>query len=173
MMVQMITNTTRQTQLATRAIVARDPLSRLVGLLGHRNLAKGSGLVLQPCSSIHMFGMRFGIDAIYVDRNNTVVRVVPNLLPWQIGPIEPLADYIIELPLGTVNATQTQIGDQLQRNELLKDSVWCFQNYSTSSSLHVVWSANRKEDGYVHNVSQNGHRNINTLITVSNVVMRW
>jgi len=35
------------------------------GLLGRRELPDGEGILLRPCASIHMFFMRFAIDAVF------------------------------------------------------------------------------------------------------------
>lgn len=106
-------NVTRQAPLAEDARLAADPMSRLVGLLGKKELPQGNGLVLRPCSSIHMFGMRFAVDALYVDSHDRVIQAVSALAPWHIGPIDARAEYVIELPAGTIAATQTTIGDRL------------------------------------------------------------
>ena len=108
-----IMNLTRSASLANAATVAADPFTRFIGLLGKRSLPSGGGLLLRPCSSIHMFGMRFPIDAVYVAADNTIVKMVSHLAPWQIGLIVPQAEYIIELPAGTIATTTTCIGDQL------------------------------------------------------------
>jgi len=113
-----IANLTRKTTLAQHARVAGDPISRAIGLLGRRGLAQGDGLVLRPCSSIHMFGMRFAIDALYLDAQGAVVHAVSHLAPWRIGPIEPRAEVIIELPSGTLVATQTVPGDEIALQEV-------------------------------------------------------
>ncbi len=108
-----ITNLTRGTDLAQEARLAQDPVTRLLGLLGRRSLPAGGGLVLRPCSSIHMLGMRFAVDALFLDSRYRVVRAVSRLRPWRIGPIEPRADSIIALPAGAIDATGTAVGDQL------------------------------------------------------------
>ncbi len=106
-----VLNVSRQTPLATHARLAADPFSRLIGWLGRRTIGSGEGLILQPCSSIHMFGMRVTIDALYVDGSGIVVHAVRQLRPWHIGPIDPRAAYVVELPAGTIEATGTTTGD--------------------------------------------------------------
>ena len=58
-----------------------------------------------------MFGMHFAIDALYLDEQQRVVRVVHRLGPWRIGPMDPGAEYVIEMPAGTLAPTQTMLGD--------------------------------------------------------------
>jgi hypothetical protein len=74
----------------------------------------GAALVIDPCSSIHMFGMRFPIDVLYVDRQHRVVRLQQGIKPWRIGPLFTKgARYVVELPVGTIERTGTTVGDEL------------------------------------------------------------
>ena len=109
-----IINTTRSAVLAARAGFANSMFSRAVGLLGKNQLPEEEGLVIDPCTSIHMFFMRFAIDALYVSGDGIVLRVVPHLRPWRLGPIVLRSRYVVELPAGTAARTGTQPGDQLR-----------------------------------------------------------
>ena len=93
-----VVNTTRQVVLAERAGFADSITTRGLGLIGQATLPAGSGLVIDPCTSIHMFFMRFAIDALYVAQDGSVLRVVARLRPWRIGPIVLRARYVVELP---------------------------------------------------------------------------
>jgi uncharacterized protein len=79
--------------------VARNPLTRMRGLLGRRGLAEGEGLLLEPAGSIHTFFMRFPIDVVFLDREQRVVRVVPNLRPWRTAGVRK-ARAVLELAAG-------------------------------------------------------------------------
>lgn len=107
-------NRTRHVYLAETAQCANTFWSRARGLLGHSGLPDGEGLVIHPCRCVHMLGMRFSIDAIYVSATGSVVAVVPNLRPGRIGPYVPQADWVLEVPAGTIGTTGTQKGDLLR-----------------------------------------------------------
>ena len=109
-------NTTRKQKIATSARVAKSILSRLCGLLLSPPLTAGEGLYLVPCNSIHMFGMRFAIDVIFVDRNGVVVGLVKEIRPWMMSKLYWRAHGCLELPPGTIDATGTASGDQLSFN---------------------------------------------------------
>jgi uncharacterized protein len=79
-----------------------------------RQIERGEGMLIDPCSSIHTFWMRFPIDVIYVDREGRVVRADRSMKPWRIGPVFTGSRWVVELPSGTIDATGTQIGDLLQ-----------------------------------------------------------
>jgi len=90
--------------------IADTAWSRLRGLLGRSRLEAGEGLLLRPSGSIHMFFMRFPIDAVFCDRQLTVLKVVPNLRPWRTAGARG-AHVTIELAAGA--AAGVAPGDRL------------------------------------------------------------
>ncbi len=108
-----IVNKTRGTTIASGATAARTFWHRLVGLLGHRLLAPGEGLLIEPCRSVHTAFMRFAIDVVYIDRALRVVKVVHDLKPYRVSAALLNAHAVIELPSGTVTQSRTAVGDVL------------------------------------------------------------
>lgn len=108
-----VENVTRGTTVAERCRVASSARDRTVGLLGTAELRPGEGLLIERSPSIHMFFMRYAIDALFVDRRYRVRRVVPNLRPWRIVAWARGARDCIELPIGTIARTGTVVGDEL------------------------------------------------------------
>ena len=110
-----IWNLTQQTTVATNVERAQSFWSRGRGLMLRGTFPEGSALVIDPCSSIHMFFMRFPIDVLYMDSEDRVVRAQVGVKPWRVGPLWTRgAKYVIELPEGAITRSQTQIGDRLQ-----------------------------------------------------------
>ena len=70
--------------LGVRAEVARSFVERARGLIGRRNLAPGEGMLILKCNAIHTCFMRFPIDAVFLDRNNHVVKTVRDIRPWRL-----------------------------------------------------------------------------------------
>lgn len=85
--------------IVPRLAVAATPLSRAVGLLGRAGLPPGTGLLITPCDAIHMFFMRFAIDAVFLDGEMRVVGVRPGLRPWRLACCRG-ARAVLELPAG-------------------------------------------------------------------------
>jgi len=93
-------------------LIAESPWLRMKGLLGRADLPDGEGILLRPASSIHMAFMRFPIDAVFVARDLTVLKVVRNLAPWRMAS-KRRAHAVLELPAGTCERSGVREGDRL------------------------------------------------------------
>jgi uncharacterized membrane protein (UPF0127 family) len=110
----MIRNRTRNTTIATTVEIANDPGASMKGLLGRREFPQGEALIIRHCQSIHMFFMKFPIDAIFCNDQDKVVGLCKDIKPFHLSPIFFKALYVIELPTGTITTSNTQIGDQVE-----------------------------------------------------------
>ena len=108
-------NRTRTTYLATDLLIARTHWTRFRGLMAtdSSRFTRGQGLWISPSHGIHTFAMRFPIDAVYLDRDRTVVHIEEGLKPWRMAPIRIQAASVLELPTGTISESQTALGDQV------------------------------------------------------------
>lgn len=110
-----VRNVTRGTTVASDVRVAKSMIARGRGLMFESGLARDAGMLIEPCGSIHMFFMRFALDVLYVDRNDRVVRAQRGIKPWRVGPLRTRgARYVIELPVGTIERSASEVGDQLR-----------------------------------------------------------
>jgi uncharacterized protein len=82
------------------------------GLLGRRGLDDGEGLLIRPTSSIHMFFMRFPIDAVFLDRELRILKIVPDLKPWRIAGKKE-AKQVLEMGAGEAARRGLEPGQQL------------------------------------------------------------
>src|SRR5438874_11681286 len=106
-----IVNLTRQSTLADKAERADTFWSRGRGLMFTPPLPAGGGLVIEPCSSIHMFFMRYPLDILFLDKQGKVVFMYRGIKPWRLGRVVRGARLAIELPEGTIAESGTQVGD--------------------------------------------------------------
>ncbi len=109
-------NESRGTVLAEHVEVAASLWARFMGLMGRPSLLRGHGLWLGG-NGIHMMFMRFPIDAVFLgkagaDGSRPVRSVHRGLRPW-IGlvPLVRGAEGVLELPVGTIDASSTAVGD--------------------------------------------------------------
>jgi uncharacterized membrane protein (UPF0127 family) len=89
-------------------------LRRLVGLLGERSLASGCGLFIVPSQAIHTVGMAFPIDVVFVDKKYSVVGVREAVRPFRVTRVFWKAFGVLELPVGTISNSGTEVGDQIK-----------------------------------------------------------
>lgn len=108
-----VLNETKGSTLGLQVELADNFWTRLKGLLGKSELSMGAGLILKPCNSIHSFFMKFPFDAIFLNRDDQVVRVMENIKPGRIIMPVVNAVQVIELPAGTIKSTQTEGLDKI------------------------------------------------------------
>jgi len=112
-------NVTRGTVLASQLESAGGLWGKFMGLMGRPSLPSGCGLWLPDSNGIHMMFMRFPIDAVFVSRPDPsglrrVVSVHRSLPAWRgIVPLVRGAHGVLELPVGTIDASATAVGDEV------------------------------------------------------------
>ena len=106
-------NQTKGKELASQVRVARSLWARFWGLMGRRSLPEGDGVLITPCSSVHTFFMRFPIDVIFLDRDNSVVKIVPAMRPWRTALGGRGARSALELDAGAAESNGLEPGDVL------------------------------------------------------------
>jgi hypothetical protein len=113
-------NATRATVLAERLENGASIWAKFMGLMGRRSLPAGDGLWLPGENGIHMLFMRFPIDVVFVSRadgqtGRRLVLSARHAVPpwrgvvWWVGG----AKGVLELPVGTIDATGTAVGDEI------------------------------------------------------------
>jgi uncharacterized protein len=106
-------NSSRETTLADRALIANTSKTRKIGLLKHDRLEPGEGLWITPCEGVHTVGMKFPIDVLFLDKRRKVVKIRAAMPRWRMSACL-WAHSVLELPSGTAAGTQTKSGDQLE-----------------------------------------------------------
>lgn len=107
-----ITNQTRGTVVCETAVIADNPWLRFRGLLGRDSLPAGEGILLTPSPSIHSAFMKFEFDAVFLDRNMKVVRLVERMPRWKARGAKG-ARSVLELAAGEIQRRGVQVGDEL------------------------------------------------------------
>ena len=100
-------------ELAQQVEVATSFFKRLKGLMFRAKLEQGTALLLSPCPQIHTCFMRFPLDVVFLDKNNTVVYIMENLKPWRLSPIVYRAAKTLEMPAGTLQK-RIKIGQKVR-----------------------------------------------------------
>jgi uncharacterized membrane protein (UPF0127 family) len=101
---------TLDTEPVAEVEVARSFAARSRGLLGREGVT--TGLVLEPASSVHTFGMRFAIDVAYVARDGRVLAV-STMPPQRMGLPRWRSRWILETEAGRMSSWGIRPGRRL------------------------------------------------------------
>ncbi len=112
MRVSQVVNERTGQVVGTHIADASGPWNSLKGLMLQKSLPDGHGLVFRPARGIHTHLMRFPIDLIFFDKQDTVVKIRPAMVPWRFDFTN--AAGVIEMPAGTASANDIRSGDRLR-----------------------------------------------------------
>lgn len=98
--------------------VANSFLKRARGLMGRADLPGHAGMLLVPYpgGALHMWRMKFAIDAIFITRDGIVTDFVENLAPGKFyapTPQHGKPHAALELPFGTIARVNVTRGETL------------------------------------------------------------
>jgi uncharacterized membrane protein (UPF0127 family) len=95
-----------------RVIVADRAHRRMRGLLGRRYLREGEGMVLRPAWSIHTAFMQFPIDVVFLDADQVVVKIEPEVRAWRTVSHRGARE-VVELSAGECRRRGLEVGDRV------------------------------------------------------------
>jgi uncharacterized membrane protein (UPF0127 family) len=98
--------------VAESVTVADSTGRRLRGLLGKKELPSGHGVLLRPAWSIHTAFMRFPIDVVFLDADQIVIKIVPNLQSFKTASCRGARE-VIELRAGECERRGLALGDRV------------------------------------------------------------
>ena len=104
--------------LADKAMLTDAVSERITGWIGKPSAEPGEGLLIAPCASIHTLGLKFTLDAVFLDSDNRVTRIVQHVKPGRFawGAFKNLCftwrSQVLELPDGAA--------DGLKRGDILE-----------------------------------------------------
>lgn len=93
---------------------ADNPLRRLLGYLPRASVAAGEGLWFEPCSAVHMLGMRTALDIVLLDRERRVLRAEEGVRPGRLAVSARGTQVVLELGPGTLRANPVKPGEILE-----------------------------------------------------------
>ena len=84
---------------------------RLKGLMGTKALPVDTGLLLEPCNSVHTWHMKYPIDVIYLSSQDQVLHIEPSMPPNTWGKRVKNAAKVLEINAGLAANRKIQPGD--------------------------------------------------------------
>ena len=88
---------------------------RARGLIGRSPPASDEAWWFERCNSIHMFGMHYPIDVVFLDAERRVVKLAERLLPVARSACLG-ADSVLEIAAGSARAKGLRVGQRLEIN---------------------------------------------------------
>jgi uncharacterized membrane protein (UPF0127 family) len=107
-------NVTKHTAVASRVHWAGTSEERRRGLLGRSSIDADEAVYIVPSQWIHMFGMRFAIDVAFLAPDGRVLCVHHRIKPNRLSRLVWRAEGALELAAGTLEATDTEVGDMIE-----------------------------------------------------------
>ena len=84
---------------------------KLSGLIAGKKLKDDQGFLIKNCNSIHTMGMRYGIDAVFLDKDNRILKIYHDIKPFRVTPFVRDAFFVLEVRAGTIKRTSLTAGD--------------------------------------------------------------
>lgn len=106
-----IYNKIKNITLPFQVVEANSFLTRLVGLLGTKKIDTEKVLYIKRCSGIHTIGMKYSIDAVFLNKYSRVTRLYESLKPNRITSINFKDHRVLEFPSGTIKDLKIDKGD--------------------------------------------------------------
>jgi uncharacterized membrane protein (UPF0127 family) len=78
-----------------------------------KGLPAGGGLIIEPCSGVVSFFMRFRIDVLFLTSDGVACHAIKNMTPWRMSKISRRSRLVVELPSGTLDYSGTTLGDHV------------------------------------------------------------
>jgi len=94
-----------------RVFLAQNFFDKAKGLMFSNR--KDRALLILSCNSIHTFFMRFTIDAVFLNSQNRIVKILKGIKPFRAVLPVASASKVLELPAGTYDVTLLKSGDEL------------------------------------------------------------
>jgi len=99
--------------IAHKVFTAESFLQRFFGLIFKNPLKDGEVLLIRNCTGIHTIGMRYSIDAVFIDGSGKVISAIKDIPPWRFTPYIRGARTVIEFRSGLLNNKMLNVGDRI------------------------------------------------------------
>ncbi|UWZ82857.1 PilZ domain-containing protein [Occallatibacter riparius] len=106
-------NETNECFLSLGVTVGNNTSAQLKGVFGKGPFKFYEGSWIKQAKGLGTVGLLSPRDLIYLDTQLRVVRVLESFPRFRVAPQHPEAKSMLALPVGTIESTQTQLGDHL------------------------------------------------------------
>lgn len=109
----MLYNVNKENIVLENLKLANSFTEKFKGLMGRKRLDKSEGLMILSCNSIHTCFMRFPIDVLFLNMDHEVIAMRKEVKPWRMVKFIKKAYITVEMPEGTIEHKNIEVGDLL------------------------------------------------------------
>jgi len=102
-------------QQINKVCFADNMFTRLRGLLFTPE-EELTGMFLADCNSVHTIGMRYSIDIIFLNRSNTIVKIIKDAQPYRLFFGTNETTHTLELGSGMTDKMEIELGQKIVIN---------------------------------------------------------
>ena len=106
-------NKTNLVLISDKIKIAEGFFNKLFGLIFKKELNNIEGLLFKNCNSIHTIGMKYCIDAAFLNKSNEVIAIFYSLKPFRFTPFVKDALKVLEFKSGFIKSASLKVGDKL------------------------------------------------------------
>jgi uncharacterized membrane protein (UPF0127 family) len=99
--------------ISGQVFIADNFIRRFSGLLFRKPLKSDEVFILKDCKSIHTMGMRYSLDAAFLDEGGKIIAVFEDLCPWRFTPYIREAVSVMETASGFLRKRSLKVGDRI------------------------------------------------------------
>jgi uncharacterized membrane protein (UPF0127 family) len=109
----MLYNVNKENIVLENLKLANGFFEKFKGLMGRKRLNKSEGLMILSCNSIHTCFMKFPIDVLFLNMDHEVIAMRKEVKPWRMVNFVKKAYITVEMPEGTIEHKNVEVGDLL------------------------------------------------------------
>ncbi len=83
-----------------QVLTAESLFKKIFGLTVGKPLGQDQCFLIKSCKSIHTIGMRYAIDAMFLDQTGRVLKVFEHVRPYRVTPFIKKAQDVVEFRAG-------------------------------------------------------------------------
>ncbi len=122
----MIWNISKKNIISKMPVVAVGFCGRGRGMIA-REFRDFDAMVFHHCGAVHTMFMSLNLDILFIDCENRICGISEKTAPWKFLIRKPGAITVIEMPEGTIEKTDSRVGDFVDLNAELEDKKILFK----------------------------------------------
>ncbi|MBN1898373.1 MAG: DUF192 domain-containing protein [Spirochaetes bacterium] len=86
----------------------------MFGLIPYHEIKENEVFLIENCSSIHTFFMKFNIDVVFTDKKGKIIKLEKDMKPWRILNGGLKAGHVYEWTCGSISKYHIKEGKDIK-----------------------------------------------------------